>query len=392
MKPVEVKVGNVTIPIVQLADGRFRFQDKSTGNPVRKTFTTLEKARSKAYDLAILLANRYGDAVRLPHADIAAFYQWKNEHATFNMPVSKAVEKFLALKTGKRKRYQYAIRNQLKKFLKFIGDTKPIGAIKTPDIQDFLDALQLSQRTKFGMRETIISLFKWARDYGHLPEQRKTEAEKLVKIEKTHGTPNVLSAEQIQTLINKVEEKYFPWLVIGAFAGIRSEEIAPGLMSEKDPLRWEDFDWDDNVIIVRKETSKVREERGVPIQPNMAELLRPYRRAKGPVIGNAEAPTKGCTARLGEHIGGWPHNALRDSYCSHRTAITQNPHKVAYEMGNSVAVKKSYNRRQNEKPAKAYFTVCTRPVPGNVIRFPKGSRVEPCHLKKVLKSAEIKGL
>ena len=376
-KPVVVKEGNVGMTIIQLEDGAFRFEDKSSGKRIRKTFRTLEKAQEKAKDLAIFLANRNNSVLRIPQADLASFYQWQEEQHKFDLPIGEAVEKFLALKTDLRKRSLYALQNQLQRFLNYVGSTRLIREIKTPDIQGFLDDRPIGPRTKFGLRETLVSLFKWARDYGHLPEQRKTEAEKVYKPEKTIGTPNILLADQVRTLINKVEDKYFPWLVIAAFAGIRSEEIAPGYMSDKDPLRWEDFDWDNNEIVVRAETSKVHEERGVPIQPNLAELLRSYRRATGPVLGNAQAPTKGCTTRLGQHLpGGWKSNYLRDSYCSYRTAITQNPNQVAYEMGNSVAVKKSYNRRQSVKPAKAYFAVNSRPVPGNVIKVGFGKNCQ----------------
>src|SRR5438874_9671852 len=77
------------------------------------------------------------------------------------------------------------------------------------------------------------------------------------------------------------------------------------------------------------------------------------------------------TARLGTFIGGWKHNALRDSFCSYRARITQNIPQVSYEMGNSIAmVKRSYHRNRPIREAREYFNI--RPEQSsNVLAFPK---------------------
>ena len=186
-----------------------------------------------------------------------------------------------------------------------------------------------------------------------LPD-RTTEAERVEPIQKLPGQANVLTPDQMQTLLDNVRQEYLPWLVIAAFAGVRSEEIAPDPKSKKSPLKWEDFDWQHKTIVVRAETAKTREEREVPLLPNLAEWLAPWRNAKGPVIGEAEQPSRRETGRLGTFIGGWKHNALRDSFCSYRARITQNVPQVSYEMGNSIAmVKRSYHRRQPIHTAEA---------------------------------------
>src|SRR4029077_17090849 len=128
--------------------------------------------------------------------------------------------------------------------------------------------------------------------------------------------------DQMRIMLDNVLAVYLPWLAIGAFAGIRTEEIAPDRKSKKSPLLWEDFDWKHKVIIVRAETAKTREEREVPILPNLAEWLAPYGSATGPVC--LLRPCNHETRRLGKFIGGWKHNALRDSFCSYRARITQN--------------------------------------------------------------------
>jgi integrase len=198
---------------------------------------------------------------------------------------------------------------------------------------------------------------------SYLDRDRTTEAEKVDRIKIAPGEANIITADQMRTLIGNVQEHFMPWLLIGAFAGIRSEEIAPDPDSKKSPLMWEDFDWKHNVIIVRAATAKTRQEREVPILPNLAQWLAQYRSAKGPVLGDAEQPSKREATRIGEFIGGWKHNCLRDSFCSYRTRITQNVPQVSYEMGNSIPmVKRSYHRRQPIQAAREWFNI--RPVNG----------------------------
>jgi hypothetical protein len=68
-------------------------------------------------------------------------------------------------------------------------------------------------------------------------------------------------------------------------------------------------------------------------------------------------------------IGGWKHNALRDSYCSYRTRITQNVPQTSYEMGNSISmVKRSYHRRQPIEAAQAWFDI-RPPEDSKVVAF-----------------------
>jgi hypothetical protein len=75
-------------------------------------------------------------------------------------------------------------------------------------------------------------------------------------------------------------------------------------------------------------------------------------------MGDAEQPSRRETGRLGQFIGGWKHNALRDSFCSYRAAIIQNVPQVSYEMGNSISmVKKSYHRRQPIRIAQEWFDI-----------------------------------
>ena len=366
-----MKIGHIQIKVQQYGDGRWGFDDYSHGKRHMVRLHSKHKAQARATDVAVLMANGRNDLLQITPGELAEFRKWKAA-ANVSVTLADACMSFLAIKQTKSSRHVRSLRSDLELFQEFISPSQPIGAITALDIQRFLDSREVGDRRKFNLRVAIVSLFRWARRMSYLPD-RTTEAEKVEPIQKVPGHPNVLTPDQMRVLLDNVRPQFFPWLVIGAFAGIRSEEIAPDPKSKKSPLAWEDFDWRHKAIIVRAETSKTREERETPIPPNLAEWLAPYRNAKGAVIGDAEQPSKAETARLGQFIGGWKHNALRDSFCSYRARITQNVPQVSYEMGNSISmVKRSYHRRQPIRAARQWFNI--RPVKNQkVIQFRKSA-------------------
>jgi integrase len=351
-----MKIGHIEINVRQYADGRFGFDDYSKGKRHMVRLASKQKAEARAGDVAVLLANGRSDLLDIAQVELAAFRAWK---ATQNCsrPLAEICTEFLQVKSTSSSRHVQALKRDLKLFQEFMRPARPIAAIMAPELQRFLDLRNSGTRRKANLRAAIVSLFRWAQRMSWLDPERTTEAEKLERIKIMPGQANVLSPDQMRTLIANVQEHFMPWLLIGAFAGIRSEEIAPDPRSKKSPLAWEDFDWGHHVIIVRAQTAKTREEREVPLLPNLAQWLGQYR-AQGPVIGNAEQPSKRETTRLGAFIGGWKHNALRDSYCSYRARITQNVPQVSYEMGNSIAmVKRSYHRQQPIREARKWFNI-----------------------------------
>ena len=54
---MEIKVGNVTIPISKRGDGRYWLRFQEGGRPVRRPYKELEKAKAQARLIATRLAN-----------------------------------------------------------------------------------------------------------------------------------------------------------------------------------------------------------------------------------------------------------------------------------------------------------------------------------------------
>jgi integrase len=360
-----MKIGHIEIRVRQYADGRWGFDDYSRGPRHKVRLLTKQKADGRAADVAVLLANGRGDLLQIDARDLAEFRRWKMD-AKSSRPIGELINRFLKLKQNKSSRHLQSITRDLRLFREFVGENFACGNILAEQIQDFLDSRGAGERRRFNLRATIISLFRWARRMSYL-DDRTTEAEKVEPLERSPGKAQILSPAQMRVLIENVAPEFLPWLVIAGFAGIRSEEIAPDPNSSKSPLKWEDFDWGNNAIIIRAETAKTKEEREVPILDNLAEWLAPYRLNIGRVC--ARQPSKRETARLGAFIGGWKNNALRDSFCSYRARITQNIPQVSYEMGNSIAmVKRCYHRHQPIVIAIEWNDI--RPTkPAKVIKF-----------------------
>ena len=72
-----------------------------------------------------------------------------------------------------------------------------------------------------------------------------------------------------------VSEDFRPWLILGCFAGLRPEEIAPKAKSKstKRGLRCEEIDWRFGVIRVAPEVSKVGLTRVVPLNDTCRDGL-----------------------------------------------------------------------------------------------------------------------
>jgi hypothetical protein len=179
--------------------------------------------------------------------------------------------------------------------------------------------------------------------------------------------PEIFTPAEMRAWIANIRPKFLPWLLVCGFSTIRSEEVAPDPSSNKDPLRWEDFLWAKRLIRVRQESSKVDEQRFVPIPDNLFEWLRPWHDATGRVC-DAEQPSKYETGRLGKISGAeidgrwvklkWKQNALRRTSISARLAIVKKRGQVAEEAGTSEQkIKEHYLHVMEEEQAQAWYAI-----------------------------------
>ncbi len=138
--------------------------------------------------------------------------------------------------------------------------------------------------------------------------------------------PAIFTPDELKQIIAVCPENLLPHIVIGAFAGIRSAEIAR--------LEWGDVLWEQGYIEIKVRKAKTKARRLVPLLPNLRAWLEPYREQTGFVCHLPNTAVR--LNYLGDKAGfGWRQNALRHSFASYRLAQIQDAAKVALEMGNS---------------------------------------------------------
>jgi len=99
---------------------------------------------------------------------------------------------------------------------------------------------ETSGRTKNNYRAALATLFSFARQKGHLPRGQQTEAEFSTRYNGKGGEIGTYTPKQLQILLSRIEPRMIPFIAIGAFAGLRSAEIAR--------LEWQEVRFDQDVI------------------------------------------------------------------------------------------------------------------------------------------------
>lgn len=241
-----------------------------------------------------------------------------------------------------------------------------IGGITAKEIDTWLRQRGVSPRTRKNLLLIIRTLFNFAKSRGYLPKNQPTEAEIVITPKVSGGdigifTPKQLGAMFAGTQKHAVNDEYKLWLALGAFTGLRTEELKRLDWGEVSPSR--------GYVEVRARKSKTGSRRLVPIQPNLASWLAHFGKASGPVFPRARAEERvhEYAKRLGIE---WPNNALRHSYATYRLAVTADMARVAIEMGNSAAmIVKHYRELATEAEGKAWFAIMPPASPSNVIKM-----------------------
>jgi len=402
-----VKRANVTVPAYRYSDGRIclAYRQVSGGKLIRETFADEKKAKLRAAEIATSIANGQADILELTSADKETYLLARQKCDEAGVPLHVAIEEWAAARkvlgglslveaahfyhrgyvtkvacpptaevVGKlmgqifdnRRSSKYAtgMENDLLRFAKAYPD---MAAVTEEDIRTYLRELKtiptkarpkpepVSLRRRDNVRDAIVRLFRFARDRDHLPADRTTEAEKVQRLAEG-AEVSTYAPETLKRLLAAVSDKFLPWMLLGAFAGLRTSEIWR--------LDWSAIKWEHGVIAVpRVVARKVRTARQVPIAKNLLEWLMPYRSMSGPIYPEPQNTIEDLhykeLKRLAEETGiPWQNNALRHSFGSYRLAIVKSIDQVALEMGNSPEkVRQNYNDPKSEKEAEEYFGI-----------------------------------
>ena len=273
--------------------------------------------------------------------------------------ITGAVGRFMASrisKAGEETPHLATLRGVLEAVAKHFKG-RHVSDIHHPDLDDWFNARTAATgwKRKKDIRATLIQFWAWCRREGIAGPDATTAAERLPEIGGEHGERAILTPQQLHQLAGHISEEFRPWLVLGCFAGLRPEEIAPGpsKKSAKRGIHCEEIDFQFGVIRVAPEVSKVGFPRVVP----MSDALRAWLQwagiesgMTGPVCLHNPSQTQEL-ARLGKLVfeTGWPKDICRHSYGSYRNAQLRTLAQVAEEMGTSVSM--LHRHYHNPQPA-----------------------------------------
>ena len=225
-----------------------------------------------------------------------------------------------------------------------------ISLITLKDLETWRAGFSSSPRTVNNYCNAVKALFNYAKDRGHLRRDRATEASKLKDVTEEATEANPFTLEEMAVLLTGVDEKSLPYIVLGAFAGIRT--------AEQKRLRWEKHvNWDTGYFDLSGNVTKKKLRRLIPILPVAAKWLAPYKNRTGFIVEETH-PERYPTEILRKHELDWRHNGLRDAFGSNRSAILKNLNEVAMEMGNSPQmIIESYREVVTEEQASKFWNL-----------------------------------
>lgn len=247
--------------------------------------------------------------------------------------------------------------------------SKRLLEITEKDMQDYLDDLPLSQRTKHNRRNRFCQFFNWCIKQGHTSDNPL----KNIKIDVPTKEVQILSVEESDALMKKCESTFpdlVPYFAISLFAGLRPNECKL--------LQWSEVHLEEKQITVWGHTSKTGETRNVKIEPTLAHWLSNYTgNKKGFVVHQKSYRTQmeKIRASLGYKVGGknpegpkWHEDICRHTYASYWIQTYKDRAHLAEQMGNSLKmIKQHYKRIVKSSDAEKFWAI----LPTGVIEAEK---------------------
>jgi integrase len=178
------------------------------------------------------------------------------------------------------------------------------------------------------VRQAIVTLFNFARRRGYLPKGENTEAADVETVRDHDGEIAILTPAELSKLLRKSKPLYQLYFALAAFTGIRSAELLR--------LEWNEINFEKGHIEVKARKAKTATRRLVPIQPNVAKWLEPYRSSTGRLFKSRRTVDSAIKFAKRLRIP-WKANCLRHSYATYRLSIIPDAGRIALEMGNSPA-------------------------------------------------------
>jgi integrase len=371
-----VKRGALNIVIRKYSDGRYGFDIKPDNYCRHKVrLTDLDAAVEKAESLLGMGHAGKADLMSINPDELSEFLRWKAaQRPTITVPalVKHFMEGKRVLEAKGELSYAHVkdLDGTLKEFAKAF--TGRIDQLDRAPVEKWLTDQNIGPRSFNNRRAHIVALIRHARAHRWI-DAELTTVEDIPK-RKAATKKETYTPAELERILRVVESDWLPAVVLGAFCGIRPEEIAPDVKSAKPALRWENFLWSKAKIDVPAVVAKDGRRRFVPICDAAMAWLKPWRNARGRTVPRLRLfnRTKKWAAKC--NLTHWKDDGLRHSYASYRLAIIQNIPQLTLEMGNSVrVVHDHYLDHKHEDEAREWFAITPEKLgikmPANIIQF-----------------------
>jgi integrase len=236
--------------------------------------------------------------------------------------VNDAVEQFIANRNakGKSKSYIRDLETRLGRFKAAMGN-RLVADIASSDVDHWIQSLRVGPQTQNNFRAVLSAMWTFAVRRGYAAANVIQLIDKSSVVRDHVAT---FSVEELSRLLGAASFDYLPVLAIGAFAGLRPEEI--------NKLRWNDVDCEERTIRVNASVSKTRKKRFAEISDNLLNWLQPYISKSGPVAPPNLQKLRRATMKAAR-IEKWPQDVLRHSFASAHYAFHKDPARTAMIMG-----------------------------------------------------------
>ena len=347
----------------------------------RKFFTTKAEAEAEARRQRITLERHGRAAVGLPQRILSDFITARDELAKYGKTINDAasfliehlkasersctiaalVDMVIAAKKkacGKKQRpashdYIVDLNVRLGRFKKDFA-ARITATVTSDEIDDWLNSLK-DERTGENLSPQSRSNYARALGVGfsYAVKRKYARINPVKEIERpTSDTkPGILSVEQTARLLECASPEILPYIVIGAFAGLRASEL--------ERLDWANIDFEENEIAVTGDGGSHKSERHVDMLPNLREWLLPLRKLSGPVMPkNFRKHFDSVRAAAG--VAPWPDNALRHSFGSYHLKHFGNDALTRLQMGHwrdSTVLFGHYRRAVTRRNAERYWKI-----------------------------------
>jgi integrase len=368
------------------------------GKRCKLRFSDLGKAKREASRVATKLANCDKETLKLSPTDSIQLVESQGLLQPFNLSVGSAIREFVVARQKLPPGHSlieaadyFTRRNPVAPTNKSIGDIVaemleakrkagvseihlrilkgrlerfaekfqcPLPSITVQDVSKYVSDLKaadgkaVKNRTRGNTLSDLRNFFNFARKQRYITRDLVEEINEIAAPKKEFVETGIFTPAQMKQIIGEVNDDLKPLLAVGAFCGLRSEEL--------NRLDWRDVRLAEGVIIVGADKAKTATRRVVPIPENCRAWLAPHAKPEGQIN---PAPHAGALIDRIERAAlrlkiKWVKNGLRHSFCSYRLALTSDPARVATEAGNSpVMVHRHYKALVTEAQAKEWFNI-----------------------------------